>query len=318
MTRVSSILLRVAALFAFFLPLISCNTGIEATKTIKMSGADRRALQLTPDDHVMDSIFPQPLRDWRKGKRFLVTDNRAALIFDSNSEGLAAGDSLRGETIVYDGVTSRRNPDGREECQVVFLRNGKRLLYSTRKSHYDALEQISSVEVPMLIDLDLVDKTRQRLSGRRLWTLSALWYDAQGEKKQGRKFAPVTVTDVAPGDMVFPLLVSFRTDSGDSASMLMNVASGEEGSGRESRLFPSLFSLSDPKEKYPGIAPEIWDLICQGKVREGMTKEECKLAIGNPKEVASGNDWNNILDIWEYSDGTFLTFKDGLLVKFRH
>lgn len=38
---------------------------------------------------------------------------------------------------------------------------------------------------------------------------------------------------------------------------------------------------------------------------------------GESPEVTSGQDWNSILDIWEYPDGTFLSFKDGLLVNFR-
>lgn len=95
--------------------------------------------------------------------------------------------------------------------------------------------------------------------------------------------------------------------------LLMNLPEAS-GSGVESRSFRNLFTLSDPKEKYPSILPEIWDAICDGHVRNGMTKDECRLAIGNPADSQSGHDWNSTIDIWSYPDGTFLRFQDGILV----
>ena len=47
----------------------------------------------------------------------------------------------------------------------------------------------------------------------------------------------------------------------------------------------------------------VWEMICAGKVREGMTKEECRLSLGNPDDVDSGHDWNSTLDIWRYENG---------------
>ena len=88
--------------------------------------------------------------------------------------------------------------------------------------------------------------------------------------------------------------------------------------GVESRTFPSLVSIYDPKLKYPQITAETWKLIQEGKVALGMTKEECKLSLGNPSEADSGHDWNNTIDVWSYPDGTCLHFQDGLLVNFRN
>lgn len=116
-----------------------------------------------------------------------------------------------------------------------------------------------------------------------------------------------------PGDMVFPLAVHFHDASSRPAMLLMNLPEAS-GSGVESRSFRNLFTLSDPKEKYPSILPEIWDAICDGHVRNGMTKDECRLAIGNPADSQSGHDWNSTIDIWSYPDGTFLRFQDGILV----
>ena len=87
--------------------------------------------------------------------------------------------------------------------------------------------------------------------------------------------------------------------------------------GLESRTFSTLFYLSDPKLRYPSIRRDVWDLIRNESVREGMTKEECKLALGNPDDVATGHDWSQTIDIWNYKNGTFLQFQDGLLTRFR-
>lgn len=88
-------------------------------------------------------------------------------------------------------------------------------------------------------------------------------------------------------------------------------------SNYESRSFSSLFSLNDPKLAYPGITPEIWEIICRGGLTVGMTKEECKLSLGNPKEVDTGHDWNSLMDYWKYDDGTYLLFQDGRLINYR-
>ena len=85
----------------------------------------------------------------------------------------------------------------------------------------------------------------------------------------------------------------------------------------DSRSFSALFYLSDPKRRYPQITQENWALIQEGKVGLGMTKEECKLAIGNPDEVRSGHNRAQIMDIWQYSNGTYLFFADGLLNEYR-
>ena len=49
-----------------------------------------------------------------------------------------------------------------------------------------------------------------------------------------------------------------------------------------------------------------------------MTKEECKLSLGNPTDVNSGHDWNSTIDFWQYPNGSYLRFQDGLLVSFRN
>lgn len=297
---------------AMLTALSSCNTGIESTKTIKLSKNDRNQLLPTPEDHLAELIEPATLRDWLQGKKFVVADNRASLVFEPSA---ANNGSLSGRIISFGGIEERVDAGG-ESLAIVCFKDGNNILkYPTGKSVNGAMESIRSIDIPMIIDLDLVAQADSLLRGRTFWIKSQLWYDKQGNKLRGRKFVPVTVRSVVPGDMLFPLIVNFLDENGENAFVYMNVSSS---SGIESRTFPSLFSLSDPIHKYNSISPEHWQLIQNGKVALGMTKDECRLALGNPSDVNAGHDWNNTIDLWSYKDGTFLHFEDGLLVNFRH
>ncbi|MGM9816960.1 MAG: hypothetical protein ACI304_07905 [Lepagella sp.] len=299
--------------------LIGCNTGIESTKQIKMSRDERREVLPTAEDLLSDSIFSLPLAEWIPGKEFIVVDNKVSYVLESEAFRRygSSRDSLAGHILRFDGIETRPTP-GEERSAVIRFKDGEDLLrYNTSRSLDDARLRITGIDLPMMIDLDMVALADSILRNRTLWIKTPLWYDAAGEKITGRKFIPVKIARVRHGDMIFPLIVDFSDDQGLQASIYLNV-NKTSGLGAESRTLPTLFSLSDPKKSYPGIIPEVWDLIQRGEVRAGMTKEECKLALGNPADVVSGFNWNKTVDMWTYKDGTFLQFEDGLLVQFRH
>lgn len=293
--------------------IVGCHTGIESTKTITLSKNERKQFEATPEEKLMDGLQAPKLAEWKQGKRFLVSDNRASLVFDANSVGTAETE-LVGKILEYAGVDTKTTPGGADEAVVVFKDGANTYRYSTGKSPDAASATISSMDVPMLIDLEFVSKAKEMLVGRKVWTRSQLWYDMDENKIDGRKFVPVHIVDVKPGTMVFPLKINIIDENDEPALMYMNAGTA----GIESRTFQNIFSLSDPKERYPGIQQDVWELIQQGKVRLGMTKEECKLSLGNPSDVNSGHDWNSTIDFWQYSNGSFLRFQDGLLVSFRN
>lgn len=49
--------------------------------------------------------------------------------------------------------------------------------------------------------------------------------------------------------------------------------------------FGDLFGIGNLKAKYPNITEEMWQIISKGEVRKGMTKEECKLSLGDPIRI---------------------------------
>lgn len=295
-----------------------CTTGIEGTRTIKMSRSDKRDTQPGAEQAFISTLRSEPLEEWQPGKPFLISDNKAAIIFEISSKVNVNSDSvnLTGKTIRFAGISERPTPGGDNVAVIEFHDADGAYLYNTSRKPEEALTHINGLNIPMVIDLDLVTKADSLMHGKQVWTRSRLWYDSNGNLKDGKKYVPVRIDRVLPGNMIFPLRVEFTDTAGRSAHVLMNVAA-QASNHSESRTFPTIFSLSDPKLKYPQITPSNWELICNGKVAYGMTKDECRLSLGSPADVDSGYNWDYFVDVWSYKDGTYLQFKDGLLVGYR-
>ena len=129
----------------------------------------------------------------------------------------------------------------------------------------------------------------------------------------GRKFVPVTVDRVTAGNTDYPFRVVFTDENGESRCMLM---SGSR-SATSTRNFQSLFSIDNPRLRYPMITDENWEAITNGRVRREMTRDEARLALGSPSDVVYGNNYNFTYERWIYPGGIYLVFEDGILKSFR-
>lgn len=308
--KLGKLLFCLSLSFLFF----SCFTGIEGTKKINLSHEDRKNLQPTPEEKLMAVITPSYLKDWEEGKKFIASDNRAIIAIVPR-QGLSPvyPDSIKGKELVYTGVESKMNPAGEITLSIIFTDGIYIYAYDTGKEFKTALDEVQSDKIPMLIDEDMVAQAGSLLKGKSFWSRTNLWYDSLDNRVEGRKYVEVTVEEVMPGNMVFPLKLKIQTQKGDEAFVYMNFGNADN----ESRAFHNLFSLSDLRKQYSGIDSKTWDLISQGKIKEGMTKEEVKLAIGNPTDLNSGHDYSQTLDVWIYENGRALWFEDGRLVKIR-
>ena len=267
-----------------------------------------------PEQVFFSGITSLPLKDWEQGRSFVMADDRALLVFETLSPSLYPDTaSLKGKEIDFMGVSSTVSPDGSLTLCLLFTDGEREFIYNTGKSFDSAMESFTNTDLPMLIDMDMVAQANNLLKGKRLWTRSNLWYDKDERRINGKKYYPVTVVDVTPGNIAFPLKLEMTTDNGEDFFMFMNFGNADN----ESRAFHNLFSLTDIRKQYPTVQPELWDLISSGKIKEGMTKLECRLALGNPIDISSGHDYSQTLDIWKYDNGVILWFEDGRLVRFR-
>lgn len=292
----------------------SCSTGIESTKKIQMTKEDIRMMEKGPEQRFAEAITGTPLSLWEKGRPFTAMTDRSLYLFEP--VGFYKGEeekSLMGKTLYFAGLDSHLNPDLKEECVILFSDGSRNFRYRTGKTTEAAMKEIDSSKIPLMADNALIEQWQEKLSGKTLWTKSNLWYDRAGNRMPGLKFAKVTVADVEASYGAFPISVHIIAPDGNEGYMHMNYTADSH----DSRNFAAIFFLNDPRQRYPHITDEHWTLIQHGRVGEGMTKEECKLSIGNPDEVRSGHNRSQTMDIWQYADGTYLMFTDGLLTNFR-
>lgn len=304
--------LLLIALLSF--SLSSCFTGIESTKKINLSREDKKNLHPSKEESFMYNLQPIPLKEWQNGKNFIVSDNRALMVIIPE-EGILpyAPDSIKGKTFKFVGVEPKINAAGNLTVAIRFSDDTYIYYYDTGKEFDKAMEEVKSDQIPMLIDQDMIDQARDILANQQVWSRSNLWYDSDGNRIDGKKYVELTIIDVTPGNMVFPLKLELKTEDGHTVYVYMNFGNADN----ESRAFHNLFSLTDIRKHYPSIEKETWEYISEGKVKEGMTKDEVRLALGNPNDLNSGHDYSQTLDIWSYENGRVLWFEDGRLVRIR-
>ena len=286
--------------------LSSCFTGIEGTKKITLSRDDVKKAAPTPEEKFLADIIAAPASDWLPGRQFAVVSPRVVSILSPLGNAPQA-DMLAGDTILFVNSSLSQGTDGVSRPSLLFRHGDDTYIYTDRRSEASSLSTLTSDKIPMLVDLEMVRQAEERLRGRRFFLRSLDWQSADGSHLRGEKFIPVTITDVSVGDLAFPVRVAFRADDGRSGFFPMSLG----GSG--SRDFSKLFFLSDPHKKYPDISDEMWQHIRRGETVAGMTKLECRLAIGDPSEVNPGRDYNYTYDLWQYPDGTTLFSRDGIL-----
>lgn len=296
--------------------LTGCFTGVESTQRIKLDKKSLRETRESEEEKYFSEVKGIKLADWKEGKRFYVTDPKLSLMLIHRS---VPTDSMliprRGDILSYKGVCEESHPDGSTSTAITLSGHGHEYLYDTGQSPEESLRAFTSFDMQTLVDMDALEKAASMLEGKTFWTRSILWYDDDDNDLLGHKFVAVKIDSVTPGTMVFPLKVYFTDSRGVHAHYYM---SAEGSPGASSRRFHHLFALDDVKKQYPKIEAEVWELICEGKVRAGMTKDECRLSLGRPKDSDSGRSYSSTLDVWTYDGGRYLRFVDGLLTDFRY
>lgn len=304
-------------IFALLLlpPLLTgCFTGIESTPRITASDVKRENVRtVTPEKSYGSTLVADSLSRWLPGREFRVVDSRIKLLFTSTSDGSLPA---VGSVIRYLDLTPVPSLLGDTVTLVRFISAGNppdTLNYKMDATPEQLLNR-PSLAIPFVIDLGLVNKIDSMLTGKTLYLLTPTRYLRSGERVQRSKFVAVTVTSVTPGNTDFPLSVNF-TEQGDPAtySLLMSAGTGK----LSTRNFDSLFSLTDPRLNYPLITDENWKAITLSRVRPDMTRDECRLSLGNPAEVLHGHSYSSTYERWIYPSGTMLEFEDGLLKNYR-
>lgn len=310
MRKESTILLAAAMACAMH----SCFTGIESTPRIGDGELKRQHVSTTPEQRFLAGVAAARPSQWQSGKEFHVTDSKINLIFTSASTGT---DSLEGEVIKFCRFDSVPAVDSHSAAEMI-LTHGSDTLRWRPGFDIDALAERSRLDIPFTVDLDLVAQVRSQLVGNTYYITTPLWYNpASMQSSGGLRHVPVLIHDVQPGTADMPLKVIFtpQTDRADSnrRCVLMTIGDGRLAT----RNFDRLFAFENPRRRYPSITDEVWNLIINSKVREGMTRDECRLALGAPLQIIHGSGTLGTTERWSYPDGVYLIFDDGFLTRFR-
>lgn len=291
----------------------SCFTGIESTPKVTDDQVRRSGVRVTPEQTFAASLTAEAPSAWKPDKRWKVTDNKIALIFAGSPVG---ADSLAGSIISLKATRPARTVLGGDVMEIVFQGpDGQPLTYRTDVAADDWGKR-TSLGVPFTVELSAVATADSLMRGKTYYITTPLWYDAHGKSVQGLRHIPVKVDSVIPGTANYPLCVAFTPQQGNATPryILMTYGTGTAAS----RNFDRLFSFENPRKSYPRITDDTWALITRSQIREGMTRDEARLALGAPASVDRGfTEGGSPLERWSYDNGIYLLFEEGILIRFR-
>ena len=288
----------------------SCFTGIESTPRISNSEVRRETPRSRPESSFLKNIRPERLDEWKPGKQWYVIDDKIRMVLgpDHRDFPVAAGD-----TLAYEGIRQVTTVTGEPVAEILLrLPSGRRAAYRTSLSE-ERLREAQQIDIPFAVELSVVDAVRPKLKGNTYYIITSSWYDTDMQSFTGRRFVPVRVDEVSPGNSYYPILLSLTDEKGKPFRLYMT----SDSESRMPRRFDSLFSLSDPRREYPAILDSTWQNIIAGRVAEGMTRDECRLAIGAPASVDRRQGYSYLIEVWTYENGVYLMFEDGILKTFR-
>lgn len=302
--------LKILPVLSAVLFLGGCFTGIETTPKITRKHVERSGVATTPEQEIAAQLAPLPLNQWLPGHRLSVADNKLSMLLTG------APEVNIGDTLVFQSIRPTVTFTGDTTMVLIFAHGSQSVEYKTELSPA-TLAAANRFEMPFAIDLELVDLCRQKLVGQKLYILTSQRIDSMGLNTAGEKFIPVTVTNVTAGSLNYPLTVEFTVDDSSHGTNPQATPMTAGLSTGATRNFDRVFSLTDPRLRYPAIREEFWPLIRQSRVAEGMTPDECRISIGSPTDVIKRHDGTSYFERWTFENGTYLLFIDGILSEFR-
>ena len=273
-----------------------------------------------------------PMVNWTKGMRFMVVPDRVKL--DDRSTKLEIVPYRSRKSAVYVGidqrefewkeftfleVEQRKTRCGRSTCRycfIVFEHDGRKYEYPYQGTMEELRREKGLPFVSSLIYLNDIDKAKEKLLGSQLYLLTHERYADNGEGGKlyttDKKFVPVTITNIGIGSRNNPVRIVYKDKQGNSFYHDLTLSGINTDQGLKAVWFDDIFSKENPKDKYPSVSEEHWMQIQKGEIKEGMSKEECRLAWGEPlrtNEIIRGTE---TLEQWVYKRN-FLYFKAGIL-----
>ncbi len=294
--------------------LSGCFTGIESTPRITSSDVKKENIHTTPEQMFLSDLNYEAPKEWSAGKRFYITDPKIRLVLGTTAP--LDTSRLKSKEMVFERIEKVRSVTGEDMAILRFNIEGQSVdVTYDANTPYDALMHRENLEIPFTVDLDMIDQIRNRIIGNTYYITTPLWYDNLTDKQvKGLRHIAVEIIDVLPGTSVYPIKVVFKP-IGDEREHNVLMTIGKKRSS--TRNFETLFAFENPRVKYPTIDDDTWKLITNSKVKTGMSKDECRLALGSPDTWGQIPTTAGMVEYWTYSEGIYLMFEDGYLSRVR-
>lgn len=267
-------------------------------------------------EEMLQGIRLQSPALWNQGMEFVYLPERinASMVAENPSEVPDTAALYANTLWTFQGIVSEEDWMGQQIMHLRF-RNPKGSIF--RLATGRTLSQLNDTAyhpaLPGLLALEPIVQCNERLQGKTFYLMLNDERILAPDTVRLEKFLPVVIDSVTVGTELAPLRVWFTHPKQGRASLLTSLPDSRETS--TSTPIQRFFSATDPYRKYPDIKPEIWELICQNMVRQGMSLEECRLALGRPQRYERYPSKVGFVERWHYSDRKVLEFVDGHLLR---
>ena len=299
---------NIAAIIGVLFSCTACFTGVESTPKISAESVEKTLPGNIAEQQYLSDITGESPRLWQPGKQFHVTDDRIGIIFNPGAPELKAGD-----IISFKDMHQVVSLTGDPIVEIVFSDSQSREMIYRMDTSEGAIKQLSNIDIPFAVEHTIIDSVKSRMQDKTFYILTPVWYDLKEQSFTGRKFVPVKVIEVQPGNSVYPVKLKLSDENSNPFFMFMSVGAN----AKAPRGFHKLFSLTDPRLKYPLIKDNVWQNIINNRIAIDMTLDECRLALGAPSKVIRRADQSTLYEIWTYENGIYLLFRDGILSEYR-
>lgn len=311
--------------------LTSCFTGIESTPRITDKEVRKNVPAAGYTTVIADSLNAPSVTQWQPGRRFLATDAKLSMLFEKEPEiapgdllifeGLSPEISITGDTIAVLSFSNAGNISQYAEREQKLTQQGDngdgtspRRRIRAKLLKYKASVAPSrlsqSFTLPMSVDLDMVADASRLLEGKKFYIISPLRVDSTlTPTAAGRRYVPVTIEKVLPGNADYPLVAGIIDDTGNKSYVAMTSGTARSAT----RNFDKIFDTENPRLSHPAITDAVWNNIVNSRVAMGMTLEECRLALGSPRDIRKWHNGGTFFEGWTYDNGRYLIFDDGRL-----
>jgi len=307
-----------AVMLFSFLNIIAQNpydvkaTNLSETKTVVKS----------KDEKFIEENFPFiQMSNWTGGMKFMIfpdednsPNNYLFDIHEYKSVYKVRASEYYNKIFTVENIEERIVDCPRGNCTrtyVIFNCDSKKFEYEYIGDRKEMSNSDVFTNIHDLVYLDEIDNARKLLIGKTFYVISRL-----NTGFQHNNYIPIIIKNVGIGTINDHVKIIYETT--DKKQFEVNTTLSGTNTSPIFDRFQNIFSLENPKNKYPKINAEIWSIIQKGKVRSGMTKQECRLSWGEPESINKTSGKWGVHEQWVYSTSSYLYFENGKLTSIQN